>query len=106
MIAYASAEIGMLFCTLDIITGYLRHLRSLAEQAGGQPLTQVVMGRPVFFVDDDPERDAAAQASLEAAARAVGFTDVAFQFEPIAAAFDYEQHAHKLMTWDGMAYVA
>jgi len=45
---------------LDIITGYLRHLRSLAEQAGGQPLTQVVMGRPVFFVDDDAERDAAA----------------------------------------------
>ena len=80
---------------LDIITGYLRHLRSLAEQAGGQPLTQVVMGRPVFFVDDDAERDAAAQASLEAAARAVGFTDVAFQFEPIAAAFDYEQHAQK-----------
>lgn len=80
---------------LDIITGYLRHLRELAEQAGGQPLTQVVMGRPVFFVDEDPVRDAAAQASLEAAARAVGFTDVAFQFEPIAAAFDYEQHARE-----------
>jgi hypothetical chaperone protein len=76
----------------DIITGYLRHLRECAQQAGGQPLTQVVMGRPVFFVDDEPERDAQAQASLEAAARSVGFTDVAFQFEPIAAAFDYEQH--------------
>lgn len=77
---------------LDVITGYLRHLRSLAEQAGGRALDQVVMGRPVFFVDDEPERDAAAQASLEAAARAVGFKDVSFQFEPIAAAFDYEQH--------------
>ena len=80
---------------LDIITGYLRHLHTLAEKTGGQPLTQVVMGRPVFFVDDDAVRDAAAQASLEAAARAVGFTDVAFQFEPIAAAFDYEQHAQQ-----------
>ena len=80
---------------LDIITGYLRHLHTLAEKTGGQPLTQVVMGRPVFFVDDDVVRDAAAQASLEAAARAVGFTDVAFQFEPIAAAFDYEQHAQQ-----------
>ena len=77
---------------LDVITGYLRHLRSLAEQAGGRALDQVVMGRPVFFVDGEPERDAAAQASLEAAARAVGFKDVSFQFEPIAAAFDYEQH--------------
>ena len=80
---------------LDIITGYLRHLHTLAEKTGGQPLSQVVMGRPVFFVDDDAVRDAAAQASLEAAARAVGFTDVAFQFEPIAAAFDYEQHAQQ-----------
>lgn len=77
---------------LDIISAYLRHLRLKAEQAGGQPLTRVVMGRPVFFVDDDPARDAAAQASLEAAARSVGFDEVAFQFEPIAAAFDHEQH--------------
>ncbi len=77
---------------LDIVTGYLRHLRHQAEALGQQPLSQVVLGRPVYFVDDEPERDAAAQASLEAAARAVGFTDVAFQFEPIAAAFDFEQH--------------
>jgi hypothetical chaperone protein len=77
---------------LDIITGYLRHLRDKAQQAGGQSLTRVVMGRPVFFIDDDTERDAQAQASLAAAAHAVGFEDVAFQYEPIAAAFDHEQH--------------
>lgn len=77
---------------LDIVTGYLRHLRQQAEAAGGQALNQVVLGRPVYFVDDDVVRDAAAQASLEAAARAVGFSDIAFQFEPIAAAFDFEQH--------------
>ena len=77
---------------LDIVTSYLRHLRHQAEAAGGQPLSQVVLGRPVYFVDDDVVRDAAAQASLEAAARAVGFTDIAFQFEPIAAALDFEQH--------------
>ena len=80
---------------LDIVTGYLRHLRAQAEKAGGKPLKQVVLGRPVYFVDDEPERDAAAQASLEAAARAVGFTDIAFQFEPIAAAFDFEQHCER-----------
>ena len=83
---------------LDIISAYLRHLRSKAEAAGGQALTQVVMGRPVFFVDDDPERDAAAQASLEAAAREVGFKDVAFQYEPIAAAFDHEQQVRAEQT--------
>ena len=80
---------------LDVITGYLRHLRTQAEKAGSRDLDSVVMGRPVFFVDDEPERDAAAQASLEAAARAVGFKHVSFQFEPIAAAFDYEQQVTK-----------
>jgi hypothetical chaperone protein len=52
-----------------------------------------VLGRPVFFVDGEPERDAAAQAQLEACARAVGFQEVHFQYEPIAAAFDFEQQA-------------
>jgi hypothetical chaperone protein len=52
----------------------------------------VVLGRPVYFVDGDPVRDAQAQSALAAAARGVGFTEVSFQFEPIAAALDYELH--------------
>ena len=67
-----------------------RHLKTLAEKEAGAKLSRVVLGRPVFFVDDDPERDAKAQAALEQAARAVGFTQVHFQYEPIAAALDYE----------------
>jgi len=75
----------------DILSGYLKRLRNSALAAGAAaPLNKLVLGRPVFFVDGEPERDAAAQASLEAAARAVGFDEVHFQFEPIAAAFDYE----------------
>jgi hypothetical chaperone protein len=76
---------------LDVITGYLRYLRRAGEASAQQPLDRVVLGRPVFFVDDDAERDARAQATLTAAAQAAGFRDVRFQFEPIAAAFDYEQ---------------
>ena len=74
----------------DVIAGYLRHLKRCAEEQAGHPLSAVLMGRPVFFVDDDPERDAQAQASLESAARAAGFEEVQFQFEPLAAAFDHE----------------
>lgn len=75
----------------DILAGYLKRLRKQALAAGAAaPLNKLVLGRPVFFVDGEPARDAAAQASLEAAARAVGFDEVHFQFEPIAAAFDYE----------------
>ncbi len=75
---------------LDMVSAYLRHLKTLAERDAGQPLHRLVLGRPVFFVDDDPQRDAAAQAALLQAARAVGFSDVHFQFEPIAAALDHE----------------
>lgn len=80
---------------LDVIAGYLRRLKALAEAEAGAPLTRVVLGRPVFFVDDDPERDAAAQAALERAARSVGFSEVSFQYEPIAAALDYERTAER-----------
>jgi hypothetical chaperone protein len=75
---------------LDVVGGYLRHLKNLAQRDAGHALTRVVLGRPVFFVDDDPKRDAQAQSALAKAARNVGFTDISFQFEPIAAALDYE----------------
>ena len=75
---------------LDMVGGYLRHLKTLAERQAGHTLTRVVLGRPVFFVDDDPARDAAAQAALAQAAQDVGFADIHFQYEPIAAALDYE----------------
>jgi len=75
---------------LDVVASYLRHLKTTAERHAGHPLSQVVLGRPVFFVDDDVERDAAAQSALARAAHDVGFADVRFQYEPIAAALDFE----------------
>jgi len=77
---------------VDIIAGYLRQLKRQAEAAAGAPLFRAVLGRPVFFVDGDPARDAQAQDVLEAAARQVGFSEVVFQYEPIAAALDHERH--------------
>ena len=82
----------------DVIASYLLHLKKAAQAHAGRELSRVVLGRPVFFVDEDPVRDAAAQASLEAAARTVGFTDVRFQYEPIAAAFHYEEQATREQT--------
>ncbi|MES3014638.1 MAG: Hsp70 family protein, partial [Pseudomonadota bacterium] len=76
---------------LDIVAGYLKHLKGRAERQAGLTIRRAVIGRPVFFVDDDPVRDAQAQSALEAAARQVGFEDLQFQYEPIAAAFDYER---------------
>lgn len=80
----------------DVIAGYLRHLLQRAQAevgAGAAPIERAVLGRPVFFVDDDAARDAAAQAALETAARSVGLREIAFQYEPIAAALDHERTA-------------
>ena len=74
----------------DIIGFYLAELKARAEQSTGAKINTVWIGRPVHFVDDDPEKDAKAQNSLQAAAESVGFKNVHFQFEPIAAAIDFE----------------
>jgi len=76
---------------IDIVATYLRHLKACAEAAAGAPVDRAVVGRPVFFVDDDPERDAHAEAALRRAAASAGFREIVFQYEPIAAAFDHEQ---------------
>jgi hypothetical chaperone protein len=75
----------------DIIGTFLATLRERATQSLGASPRRVVMGRPVHFVDEDPERDAQAEASLRQAVQSVGFDEVSFQLEPIAAALDYEQ---------------
>ncbi|WP_151719551.1 Hsp70 family protein [Gemmobacter serpentinus] len=54
------------------------------------PVSAVVLGRPVHFIDDDPAGDAQAESVLAEIAREIGFEQVSFQFEPIAAALDYE----------------
>jgi hypothetical chaperone protein len=75
----------------DIIATFLATLRERATQSLGTAPRRVVVGRPVHFVDDDAVRDAQAEASLRQAVLSVGFDDVSFQLEPIAAALDYEQ---------------
>ena len=75
----------------EVVEIFVRHLKHKAEAFAGQEITTVVHGRPVRFVDDDDRADARAQAVLEAIARRAGFRDVAFVYEPIAAAHHYEQ---------------
>jgi hypothetical chaperone protein len=82
----------------DIIATFLATLRERATQSLGAAPRRVVMGRPVHFVDEDPARDAQAEASLRQAVKAVGFEEVSFQLEPIAAALDYEHRLTKEST--------
>ena len=82
---------GRLVSFFDIVVMFFTELKARAQTRLGREIDAAMLGRPVHFVDDDPRRDALAQATLERAARAAGFSQVAFQLEPIAAAFDFEK---------------
>lgn len=72
-----------------IIALYIAELKRRAEGQTGERIEDVVMGRPVHFVDGDDEADARAEAELRGVAEAVGFKNVAFEYEPLAAARDH-----------------
>ncbi|MDN5288351.1 MAG: heat-shock protein [Mucilaginibacter sp.] len=75
----------------DLVAIILRELKNRADRLIGQDCRKAVIGRPVFFDDDDVQKDTLAQTRLNKAAEIAGFTDVRFQFEPIGAAFAYEK---------------
>ena len=75
----------------DVIAFYLGAVKRRAEQATGQEFRNVVHGRPVHFVDNAPDADRQAEETLREIIREIGFDNVTFQFEPIAAALDYER---------------
>ena len=74
----------------DLLATFIGELKRRAEQSAGQTFTRAVLGRPVFFVDDDAAADQRAEDTLRGIAMQVGWQEVGFQYEPIAAAFDYE----------------
>lgn len=74
----------------EVIGLVIRHIKEEGERQCGRELTHVVHGRPVHFVDGDEAADRRAEDALADIARASGFQDVSFQYEPIAAALAYE----------------
>ena len=79
----------------ELLAFFIGELKKRAEAQADHAFEEVVLGRPVFFVDDDPAADQEAQNTLVAVAHKLGFKDVSFQYEPIAAAFDYESNLNR-----------
>ncbi len=75
----------------DLVAIILKELKQRADELIGQDCQKAIIGRPVFFDDDDVKKDTLAQTRLSKAAEIAGFTNVRFQFEPIGAAFAYEK---------------
>jgi len=79
----------------QLLSHFIGELRRRAQQQAGREFTSAVFGRPVYFIDDDPVADRLAEDTLAEIARAAGFKEIGFQYEPIAAAFDYESRIEK-----------
>jgi hypothetical chaperone protein len=75
----------------DLVAIILTELKTRADQLIGQNCQKAVIGRPVFFDDNDVQKDRLAQTRLQKAVTLAGFTEVRYQFEPIGAAFAYEK---------------
>ena len=73
----------------DLISLFLHHLKARADAVTGQDVKRVILGRPAVFSAKATE-DELAENRLRKAAQLAGFTEVHFQYEPIAAAFAYE----------------
>ena len=76
----------------DMLALFFLRLRQHAETQWSVTPTHAVVGRPVRFAGADSEDDSdKAQSRLASAAAKAGFTDVRFEYEPIAAAYHYER---------------
>jgi hypothetical chaperone protein len=89
---FTSTQINGRFYTLeDLIAIILRRLRTTVIEQFGVPATSVVIGRPVRFAGAETEEDETlALNRLRSAADLAGFSDVIFELEPVAAAYQYE----------------
>lgn len=75
----------------DIVASMMSNVKSLTEAKLGYEITQTVIGRPINFQGlHGEESNKQAISVLTNAAKRVGFKEVEFQFEPVAAGFEFE----------------
>jgi len=76
---------------ISVVAAMMANIRKWAEAFGTAAVDRVVIGRPVNFQGASGEAEnQQALTMLVAAAREAGFAEIAFLYEPMAAAFDFE----------------
>jgi len=84
--------LGRIYKLDDLIAIFVRRLRDAAERQLGDLGASVVVGRPVHFSGaKDEDDDELAVNRLMSAIEKAGFEHITFEFEPVAAAYQYEQ---------------
>ncbi len=95
---------GSVYELEELVAIYLREIRQRVEAEAGEPVTGVVLGRPVNFVgSSEAAHNARAQERLRRAAEQAGFHEISFELEPVAAALHYElgiARPHNIVVFD------
>jgi hypothetical chaperone protein len=87
-----TAVYSQLYTLQDMITLILRHLVTDAARTFKDVPRRAVAGRPVHFSNArDEADDAFALGRLRQAFEQCGFEEIVFEYEPVAAAYSYEQ---------------
>lgn len=84
---------GTFFQPYELVAMILSYIKVRAEEHINHEINGVVLGRPVRFADDEAKHREAVRKVGNACYKA-GFTDVAFQYEPVAAAYGYALNAN------------
>ena len=75
----------------DIVAAMMSNVKNLTEATLGREITKTVIGRPINFQGlHGEESNRQAINVLTNAAKRIGFKEVEFQFEPVAAGFEFE----------------
>jgi hypothetical chaperone protein len=88
--SFQSTEImGEMYSLGDLIAPIISALRDAAIAQFGELPPRIVVGRPVHFAAAGNPDEALARSRLDIAVRRAGWSDVVFEYEPVAAAYDY-----------------
>lgn len=88
-IAFKGTEVfGTTYQIEELVAVLLRRLKAAADEAAGEPVERVVLGRPVQFSERADENEVA-ERRLYTAAQLAGFKDVVFFYEPVGACVEY-----------------
>lgn len=75
----------------DLVCAMMANIKQQAERSTQCSIQQAVIGRPInFHGRGGEEANQQAERILTRAATRAGFSDIAFQFEPVAAGLEYE----------------
>jgi|WetSurMetagenome_2_1015567.scaffolds.fasta_scaffold100882_1 hypothetical chaperone protein len=73
----------------ELVSIYLREIKAKMEALTDSEVSQIVLGRPVHLAQT-AEGEKKAENRLYHAALQAGFAEIRFEFEPVAAALEYE----------------